>query len=305
MVISGNATTIWNTDGAINFTYTGTGRVELSYSGATGTRAIYHGINGGTEANSPNFYVIAGTDIVNFSGTGRKFGTIDFTGFGAGTGNIGSTQTVYGNLVLVTGMTIPSTTTGITFGSTSGTKTITTAGITLDMPLIFDGIGGSWSLQDALTLSSTRSLSLVSGTLYSSALDINIGSLTISGTNAKGTNLSGGSIYLNGTGTVLNATGSGFSMLSTDQLVLQTAGSQTFAGGSLSYGTLIINSTGTKTISGNNTFYNIVNTTNPVTINFTAGSTNSFYNWNVNGASGSLATLRSTVSGTQYTLAKL
>jgi hypothetical protein len=186
IVVSGNAGTIWNTDGATNFTYTGTGRVELSYSGATGTRAIYHGLSNGTETNSPNFYVIAGTDIVSFIGAGRKFGTIDFTGFGTGTGTIGGTQTVYGNLVLVSGMTIPSQTTGITFGSTSGTKTITTAGKTLDFPVTFDGIGGTWSCSDALTLGATRALTLTNGTLkLKSGVTSTVGSFVTSGTNIK------------------------------------------------------------------------------------------------------------------------
>jgi len=184
LVISGNATSIWNTDTATNFTYTGTGRVELSYSGSTGTRSIYHGITGGTEANSPNFYVTAGTDTVNFTGTGRKFGTIDFTGFGAGTGNIGGTQTVYGNLVLASGMTLTSQTNPLTFGSTSGTKTITTAGKTLDMPITFDGIGGTWAFQDALTMGSTRALTLTNGTIkLKSGTTSTVGSFVTTGTN--------------------------------------------------------------------------------------------------------------------------
>jgi hypothetical protein len=70
--------------------------------------------------------------------------------------------------------------------ATSGTKTITSAGKTLDFPLTFNGIGGSWAMQDALTLGSTRALTMTNGTLQlKSGTTSTVGSFATSGTNQK------------------------------------------------------------------------------------------------------------------------
>jgi hypothetical protein len=57
---------------------------------------------------------------------------------------------------------------------------------TIDNPIIFDGIGGSWLFFDALTLGSTRSLTFINGTIRLFAGTTNtVGSFATSGTNAK------------------------------------------------------------------------------------------------------------------------
>ena len=153
-------------------TYTGTSRIEVTGDPSTtptaGTRTIAgpQPTTGGSEANAMSIYVKAGSDIIAIGTAARCYGTIDFTGFG-GTLQTNTSPLIFGDLVLSTGMTIPSTTnTNVwTFASTSGTKTITTNGKTLDLPLVFDGIGGKWAFQDALTLVTTRALTLTNGTL--------------------------------------------------------------------------------------------------------------------------------------------
>jgi len=103
-------------------------------------------------------------------------------------------------------MTLTAGTNTTTFASTNATvRTITTNSNTLDFPITFNGVGGSWQLQDALTVGTTtaRNLTLTSGTL-----DLNDKTLTIFGafsssnTNTRsilfGTN---GKITLTNTGT--------------------------------------------------------------------------------------------------------
>ena len=70
------------------------------------------------------------------------------------------------------------------------------------------------------------------------------------------------------------------------------------------YYNLEINGTAAVTIFGDNTFNTISNSTQPITINFAAGSTQTVTNFNVSGTAGNLVTLQSTTSGTQFTLSK-
>jgi hypothetical protein len=70
-----------------------------------------------------------------------------------------------------------------TFAATSGTKTITTAAVVFDNPFNFDGVGGAWQLQDALTSGAARTVTLTNGTL-----DLNNYTLTTGNFNASNTN---------------------------------------------------------------------------------------------------------------------
>jgi len=147
---------------ATGFTYTGTPTVNLTGNAASGvTRtASFGSTTGGTETNSFNYNISAGSDSVSFSGT---FKNINFTGF---TGQlISGSRTIYGNLTLVSGMTVSTSTNTTTFAATSGTQTITSASQTLDFPVTIASTGATVQLVDALTLGSTRALGLASGTL--------------------------------------------------------------------------------------------------------------------------------------------
>ena len=79
-----------------------------------------------------------------------------------------SARSVYGNLTIAgTNPTLVAGASVTTFAATSGTKTITTNGKNLDFPLTFDGVGGTWQLQDALNVgtSTARTVTLTNGTL--------------------------------------------------------------------------------------------------------------------------------------------
>jgi hypothetical protein len=179
--LTGNATTIWNTNTATNLTATGTPVVNCTYSGATGTRAITGSPLGQLpEAYTITFNITAGSDTV--VPANMLFKDLNFTGFSGiftvsstylyGSLNLGSVSSVSGDLMV--------------FASTSGTKTITTNGRTLDCPITFNGVGGAWAFQDALTMGSTRAMTLPNGTVQLKAGTTNtVGSFTTSGTNLK------------------------------------------------------------------------------------------------------------------------
>ena len=91
--------------------------------------------NGGaaTEANSINCVVVAGQNNMRVANTVR---TIDFFNGGAGTFTgafTNDTKTVYGNLILKTGMTVTGGTSVTTFAATSGTQQITSVGLNFDV----------------------------------------------------------------------------------------------------------------------------------------------------------------------------
>jgi len=128
-----------------------------------------------TEANSISFRITGSTGALTL-GTG-SYRDLDFTdgtnptGYGGALG--GNSPTVYGDFKASTNMTQTSTNNGVTFSATSGTKTITTAAVVFDRPFTFNGVGGTWQLQDSLTSGATRTCTLTNGTL-----DLNDNSLT-------------------------------------------------------------------------------------------------------------------------------
>jgi hypothetical protein len=157
--VANSGTSVFSMSTATGFTYTGTPNVNFTYSGSTGTRTITFGSTGGAETNAFNFNVNAGSDIVVFS---ARIKNLNFTGF---SGTLGASSIVsFGNYIISSGM---STAGGgsTTFSTTSGTQQITTANKTLDFPLTFNGVGGTFAFQDALTQGSTRAFTITNGTV--------------------------------------------------------------------------------------------------------------------------------------------
>jgi len=171
--------TVWTTATATGLTYTGTPTVNISNNSATATTVTTGAL---TEAQALNFNYTTGT--YTLTDTASVYRSLNFTGF---TGTIpNSVRTIYGNLTLVAGMTLTAGTNTTTFASTSSGNTITSAAKTQDYPITFNGIGGVWTCQDALTLGSTRALTMTNGTLnLKSGATSTVGSFTTSGTNKK------------------------------------------------------------------------------------------------------------------------
>ena len=177
ITLTGSGTTIWNTGTSTNLTYTTIPTANANYSLSVGTRTI------NTSATSQfNLNVTAGTDTVT-NIAGSSFNNLNFTGFAGTFSNVG--RYIFGNLTLSTGMTLTSGALVTQFVSTS-TATITSNGKTIDFPITFDGIGGTFACQDALTLGSTRALTMTNGTLQlKSGTTSTVGSFVTSGTTQK------------------------------------------------------------------------------------------------------------------------
>jgi len=289
-----------------NFTYTGTPTVNISNNSATASSILPS--TGFTETNAIDLNFTTGTYELTFSGFVRN---LNFTGF-AGT-LLSANRTIYGNLTIpASGMTLNAGTNQNTFAATSGTQVITTNGVTLDFPITKSGVGGTVQLNGSLTLGSTRTLEVSSGTFDANNNNVTAGLFKADGSNVRSVLMGSGTWTLQGTGVVWNI-GSGITGLTinagTSTIVLSdtSATARTFSGGGLTYNNLTIGgTTGTSTLTfqGSNTF-NTLSSTKTVahTIAFQASTTNTFTNFNISGTAGNVVTIGSS-SASNHTLAK-
>lgn len=180
IVLTGNAAFIWRADDLVNFSLTGTPTVESNYSGATGTRTFVNGLSNGSETTAINLKVTAGSDTIS---PYIYLKNIDLTGFSGVVTN--NARTIYGDLTVSSTCTLNGGSLVQTFASTSGVKTITTAGKTFDFNMTFNGIGGTWAFQDALT-QGFRAFTITNGTVQLKAgVTSTVGSFATSGTGTK------------------------------------------------------------------------------------------------------------------------
>lgn len=305
MIVTGNALTIFNMGTVTGFSCSGSRRVDLSYAGATGTRNIFFANDSAQTAdvtNTLDFYVTAGTDTVSvvLSSQGGSVRTLDTTGF---SGTLGTPAfRIYGNLNLSSTTTVAATTGIISFLSTTTGNTITTNGVTIDRPFTFNGVGGSWTLQDNLTLGSTRAMTLTNGTLDANGKNVTIGTFAL-GAGTKTLTLGGGTWTVAGATWNANTNVTGLTVsASTGTINMTSASAKTFSGGAKTWPTLNQGGAGNLTIAQSNTFANITNTVQPATVRLTAGTTQTVSAFSVSGTSGNLITLDTTVAGTQATL---
>jgi hypothetical protein len=292
--------------GSVNTTVTGTPNVYLTYSGAVATNVSSGSV---TEANSINFIITAGSYQFAHPSVARNLdfsngGLSTFTGIWAGSS---SALTCYGNLTLKSGMT--TTGTGpTTFAATSGTKTITSAGVALSRSMTFDGVGGTWQLQDALNIGS-GTITLTNGTFDATTYNVTAGSFSSSNSNVRTLAIGSGTWTLSSSGTTAwtTSTSTNLTVTGTGTVSLTAATAKTFVGGNFAYTNITLNQggAGTLSISTANTFKDITATytaTGATTISI-AGATQTVSQFTAAGTVGKLLTLNSAVVGSQRTIA--
>tara|TARA_R110000822_G_scaffold160750_2_gene301087 strand:+ start:685 stop:1758 length:1074 start_codon:yes stop_codon:yes gene_type:complete len=193
------------------------------------------------------------------------------------------------------------------FNSTT-TSTVTTNGVLLGQ-VTFNGIGGSWSLGSALTTGTANTITLTNGTLNLQSYTLSVGLFSSSNSNTRTINFGTGDISCTGFNTVWDtATNTGLTVTSTGTINFTNGLSKTLAGGGFSYDNVTINQGGAGSlfITGSNTFGNITNTrksTSATSILFSAGTTNTFTNWNASGEATRLLTIGSSPAAS-HTLSK-
>lgn len=179
IVISGSGSNVFNmgTSTITGFSYTGTSNIQLTYSGSIAT-SISTGI--ATEAQALDFYITAGTYTITFGGN-SSFGILNFTGFSGGFGQSNLVSTVYKDLILSGTMTVAGggPTGYLRMAATSGTRTITTNGISLNMNIMFNGVGGTFQISDSYSQTSNAYTYFRNGTVDFNNKSYTIGVLDI------------------------------------------------------------------------------------------------------------------------------
>jgi hypothetical protein len=206
-------------------------------------------------------------------------------------------------------MTLNASSSAMTFGATSGTKTITTANKTLDFPITFDGVGGTFKFIDNFTIGSTRTMTLTNGTMDLNGNTVNAGTSFATATGTKNITFNGGTLVCPSATTTAfyNIAPTNFTTTAgtgTGKISMTAATAKTFVGGGSTYNcTLSNDGAGALTITGSNTFTTIANGVQPTTFSFTAGTTTTVTNFNVSGTAGNLVTIGS-LTTSSHTLSK-
>lgn len=241
----------------------------------------------------------SGTITVDMPRLGAAVSLVGFTGtanFSLGTG-----MTVYGSLTLTSGATI-TISQAMTFGGRS-THTLTSAGKSFGSTTTFQGIGGSYTLQDAFT-ETAGTLTVLAGTFDTNNFSVTTIGFTSSGALTRVVNLGTTTVSLTGTGSGTYWNISGPSALtmsassSTIALVNASANTRTFVGSTFNYGTLTYTVAGSTGILAVTSFtfldtFNFSDVTNARTVTFTSGSSFAIRNFNVQGTTGKLMTVKS------------
>jgi hypothetical protein len=301
-----NGTTANQFNGATTCTITGTPVINLSNASATSIGLICGSV---TESNAISFNISASSASANISGSVKN---LNFTGYSGTLNN--ATKTIYGNLTLSTGMSLTAGANTTTFGATSGTQTITSNTKTMDFPVTINGVGGTVQLVDALTMGSTRTLTLTNGTFNSNAKSVTVGAFSANNANTKtltltnttftvtnGTSTSG--FLVGSTGTTWNVTGS--------NIVFTTSSASNFYGGtgaSVTYPQVTMSGTGQLiigAISATSLITTLTNTVQPCTVSLLSTMSQlTVTNFNLSGTAGNLVTFNSSVAGTARTISK-
>ena len=275
ITLTGSGTTILAMTTATGFTYIGTPTINCTYSGSTGTRTVLLG-TGGSETNALSINISAGTDIFILAGLGY-YKNVNFTGF---TGTLGAStlsRNIYGNLTISSGMTVQTATGTVSFGATSGTQQITTNGnSTIDFPITQNSPGATVQLQDNLTIGSTQTFTLTSGTLDLNNQTLTTGLFSSSNSNTRSILFGTGNITLTGSNATIWGAATSTNLTYTGTPTVNC----TYSG-----------STGTRTITSTTG----VTEATALNFNISAGSdivgttsTGSFKNLNFTGFSGTL-----------------
>ncbi len=225
----------------------------------------------------------ANVTIDGTSGAPNLCRSLDCTGYtgtltqaGGGTLNVG--DGTIGHFKLVAGMTYaPAATSMINFVSTTGTNNITVAGKIM-ADVTFNGVGGTWQLQDAFNnTSSSTNIVLTNGTLQTNNQTVT-GGLTSSNTNTRALTL-GTTTWTFEAGkswNISDPTNMTYSGASATIATSATTGTaNNFSGGGLTYNNFSCTTltTGNITVSGANTFGTLTLSKNSGTSSATSGYT--------------------------------
>jgi len=171
-----------------------------------------------------------------------------------------------------------------TFNATSTGKTVTTNGVAFGASIIFDGVGGGWTLGSALNIGG-NTLTVTNGTFDTSSSGnyaVTAGAISSSNSNVRTINLNASTVTLSlSTNIVVFTTSTNLTFNAGTSTIDGTFGTFGFQGGGLTYYNVSFSgNTNLVTINGANTFNNLF-ITGKTTVN--VGTVNIGANQTING----------------------
>jgi hypothetical protein len=241
-----------------------------------------------------------------------NIGTIDMSDRTSNTMTLATgstTPVIHGNWINGTGITF--TGTGVMTFAGRGSQTITSAGRTFTQAFTIDSPGGSVTLQDAFITnrSVAGALTLTQGTFDANGFNVTLsgaaGTFSSTNTNIRTVAVGSGTWTIAGNGTAWScATSTNLTATGTGVIKLTSASAKTFAGGGVAYTDITLDhgGTGNLTITGNNTFKDIINTSGGATSILLANTTQRVAQWTATGTSGNVLTITGTSAASPATL---
>ena len=305
MDLSANGTTVIEFT-ATNLTVLGTSDFNLTYTGSSLTRTLAGTTAGtGSSTNKINVRIAAGTD--NFAITGQ-FESVDFSG-GTFAGTLNAGTRTLGTLKLSSGTTASSGTAVTTMSQFSGdTGYLSTNGVTFNCPITVNTLGTT-ELGSALSMLSSRSLTVTSGTFKTMNYAVTTGSVQSSNSNTRHIDIGSSTVTLTTTSNAfyfLTATGLTFaSTTGMFSFAAATASSGTLPNTAVTFPAINLGGAGTVTISQSGcTVKDFRNSVTPAGLIFSNGLAINVENFSLLGTAGNLVSVSTTTAGNTHTLTK-
>ena len=301
ITIPNGSLSAFNLINATGLTITGTPVVNLT---GTGTYFLSLPTNNATSAHAVAINITSSTGTILLDNGGPCVaGSINFTGSTA-VFQLNNGITMYGNLTLGSGQTTTLIGGTLTFAGTTN-QTMTTNGVTINFPIATSGTGGTFTISDAVTSSSTFTSSGSKGVNFGTFTTATFSSVALGHSGLLSLGYVG--LVLTGSGTCFSDTASRgvVSSFGTSYITATSTSAKTmsFFNGNNYFGIkqagtgalTLTTSTGAGTIGLNGgSLGSLTNTVSPTTISITGGLTVSGVVLNLNGTSGNLVTLGST-----------
>lgn len=211
-----------------------------------------------------------------------------------------SSLQAYGNVTLGTGVT--HTGTGSIVFSGYSNQTFVSAGKTLSQAISTVNLNGTLTLGDALIV--TGNFSHGAGIFDTQNYAVTASGIQSSGATTRELKFGSSVITLSGTGPITAATSTNLTVTAgTSTINLTSASAKTFAGGGMTYYIVSNNGAGALTITGDNTFDTLANTSYAA-LTLPSGGTQYVTNFNYTGAVGNVVNLTASTPGLQATIQK-